>query len=290
MKRILLTGSNGFVGQHVACLAGAMPNVSLKGCSAKPNIHNYCRFFEQIDFVCQRITPVLLQGYDAVIHTAALSHVDYCHANRKEAFLVNVEASRQLAEACKETGTHLVFVSSDFVMEGVDKLVHENEPANPVNYYGRTKEMAEMVIQNILPQATIVRPVLIFGNTLAGTRSNLVLWVKSSLGQGKAIRVTENNFRTATYVQDLAELLINMALNPRSGIYHASGSSYLSIYQMALCVARHFQLPEHLISPVHSSVVDVVPRPPCTHFSSEKAVEHYGFKSRSFEDALSQMD
>jgi dTDP-4-dehydrorhamnose reductase len=175
-------------------------------------------------------------------------------------------------------------------MAGADKLVSETDPTNPVNYYGRTKEMAEMVIQNILPQATIVRPVLIFGNTLAGTRSNLVLWVKSSLENGKPIRVTENNFRTATYVDDFAELLINMALNPKPGIFHACGSSYLSIYQMAQYVARHFQLNDQLIFPVHSSLVDAVPRPPCTHFSAEKATAHYGFNSRSFENALSQME
>lgn len=289
MFKILLTGSNGFVGQHVAFIASQMNDVHVTGWSSRPAIHDFCDDFVQINLASTFISHQMICEFDAVIHTAALSHVDYCEANRSEAFLVNVEATRQLAVACSEAGTHLVHVSSDFVMEGLGKFVEENEPTNPVNYYGRTKEMAEIFVQNILPEATIVRPVLIFGNVMAGTRSNLVLWVKSSLEQAKAITVTEDHYRTATYVVDLAELLIKCALQPTAGVFHACGNSYLSVFKMAQFVAQRFGLKEELISPIHSSKLDAAPRPPCTYFNAQKAVDHFGFVSRDFEEALNLM-
>lgn len=289
MAKILLTGSNGFVGQHVAFFAHPVANVHLTGWSARATIHDFCDEFCQVDFSQTEITADMLRGFDAVIHTAALSQVDYCEANRKEAFRVNVEATRQLAVACKEAGAHLVHVSSDFVMEGVSRLVTEQEPTNPVNYYGRTKEMAELAVLVVLPSATIVRPVLIFGNVISGTRFNVVLWVKSSLEKQNHIRVTSNHYRTATFVPDLAELLVKCALNPAPGVFHACGASYLSVYEMAVQVANRFGYNPSLIEPVHSNELDAAPRPPCTCFSAQKATSQFGFVSRDFTEALSIM-
>jgi len=289
MAKILLTGSNGFVGQHVAFFAHPIANVHLTGWSARPTIHDFCNEFSQVDFCQTEITADMVRRFDAVIHTAALSQVDYCEANRSEAFRVNVEATRQLAVACREAGAHLVHVSSDFVMEGSSRLVSEHEPTNPVNYYGRTKEMAEMVALSVLRSATIVRPVLIFGNVISGTRSNLVLWVKNSLEKQSHIRVTSNHYRTATFVPDLAELLVKCALNPAPGVFHACGASYLSVYEMAMHVATHYGYDTSLIEPVHSSELDAAPRPICSCFSAQKAIDQFGFVSRSFPDALSMM-
>lgn len=289
MYKILLTGSNGFVGQHVAYAAKQMSDVHLTGWSGSSSIHSFCDDFLQLDLAKTEITADMLQGFGAVIHTAALSQVDYCEANRNEAFLVNVEATRQLSVACRQAGIHLVHVSSDFVMEGALRSITESEPTNPVNYYGRTKEMAELFVQSILPTATIVRPVLVFGNVLEGTRSNVVLWVKSSLEQGKSIRVTSDHYRSATYVVDLAELLIKSALHPTAGIYHACGKNCLSVYEMALLVAQRFKFNKSLIEPVLASEFSAAPRPPCSQFSAQKAVSQFGFTSRDFADALALM-
>jgi len=291
MINILLTGSNGFLGQHIARLGSTDPSINITGWSRNPEIHRYCDRNEQHNLANITITNEMISEYDVVIHTAALSNVDYCEENRKEAFLVNTEATRQLAKACNETHTHLVHISTDFVFPGDDKLVSEQDATNPVNYYGRTKEMAELYIQQLLPTSTIIRPVLIFGNILSNTRSNLVLWVKNSLEKTQAINVTSDHFRTATYVEDLSRLCLNAAKTPHPGIFHAAGNSYLSVYDMAIKVAQHFNLNEKLISPIHSSNLNAPGiRPPCSHFNPEKAKQVFGFESKTFEEALKEMD
>lgn len=290
MIKILLTGSNGFLGQHIARIASTDKNIHITGWSRNKSIHDYCDEFEQINLALAKITANVVSDFDVVIHTAAISHVDYCEENRDEAFLINTETTRQLATACNETLTHLVHVSTDFVFSGEDKIINETDDTNPVNYYGRTKEMAELFVKEILPTSTIIRPVLIFGNILSGTRSNLILWVKKSLEEKKAINVTSDHFRTATYVEDLAELCINAAKDPHPGIFHAAGNSYLSVYEMAIEVATHFNLDKQLISPVKSGQLNASGvRPPCSHFQSHKAQAIFGFKSKKFQDALSAM-
>ncbi len=290
MIKILLTGSNGFLGQHIAKLANPNKHIHLTGWSENRSIHDYCDDFQQVNLLSVDISAQMVEKFDVVIHTAALSQVDYCETHRNEAFRVNIEASRQLAEACLHTGTRLIHISSDFVFPGKDKLVTENDKTDPVNYYGRTKEMAELHIQNICPKSTIIRPVLIFGPTIAGTRSNLVLWVKKSLAAKQNINVTTDHFRTATYVKDLAAMTLQVAQSPNKGIYHTCGADYLSVYEMALKVAEAFHLDQNLITPVHSSSFTAqAPRPACTSFSAKKAIRDFGFKSRSFEEALSEM-
>ena len=290
MTKILVTGSNGFLGQHIAAQAGNMPNVHLTGWSKRPAIHNYCNDFKTINVLENDITPEIVAPFDAVIHTAALSHVDYCEQHREEAFRINVEATRQIAKACRQTGTHLIHLSSDFVFPGKDEPVAENDKTDPVNYYGRTKEMAEIYVQTICPQSTIIRPVLIFGPVLSGTRSNLVLWVKSALEAGKAIQVTSDHTRKATYVKDLATLCLQAAQKPQRGIYHACGADYLSVHEMALQVANVFELDSQLITPVHSGTfANQAPRPACSNFSAKNAIHDFGFKSRTFQEALRDM-
>jgi dTDP-4-dehydrorhamnose reductase len=291
MIKILLTGSNGFLGQHIARLGSLDHDVHITGWSRNPSIHNYCNKFEKHNLAQTQITPEMVSDFDVVIHTAAISNVDYCEDNRQEAFLINTEATRKLAIACEAGLTHLIHISTDFVFSGENKVVNEAEPTNPVNYYGRTKEMAELYVQNILRTSTIIRPVLIFGNTLSGTRSNLVLWVKKSLELKKSINVTSDHFRTATYVEDLAGLCIKAAKNPHPGIIHAAGKDYLSVYEMALKVSKFYNYNSDLISPIHSSDLDAPGiRPPCSHFNSQKATKIYGFKSRSFNEALKEMN
>jgi dTDP-4-dehydrorhamnose reductase len=290
MIKILLTGSNGFLGQHIAKIAKPDNDIQITGWSRNKATHSYCNVFKQINLSLTQITTDLVSDFDVVIHTAALSHVDYCEENRQEAFLINTETTRQLALACEAGNTHLVHISTDFVFPGENKPVTESDSTNPVNYYGRTKEMAELYVQKALPTSCIIRPVLIFGNVVSGTRSNIVLWVKKSLEVKKDIQVTNDHFRTATYVEDLAELCLTAAKNPHPGIFHAAGNSYMSIYEMALEVAETFNLDKRLISPVNASELNAPgKRPPCTHFDSQKAQAIFGFKSRSFSEALKLM-
>lgn len=291
MRKILLTGSNGFLGQHISKIANQYDEIELSGWSASGPKHTLCKHFQKVDLISKDLWEEDIQHYDVVIHTAALSQIDYCENNRNEAFLVNTEATRRIADACKRYNKQLIHLSTDFVFSGREPSYTEVSKTAPVNFYGRTKEAAEIYIQDILPNVIIVRPVLIFGNILAGTRSNLVLWVRKSLNDKQEINVVTNHYRTPTFVNDLAQLCLNAAINPVPGIYHACGTSFYSVYELANTVAEYYGLDRNLIKPVHSDDLNAPGvRPEKTKFDPQKSIEVYGFSSRTFEESLSIMD
>ena len=83
---------------------------------------------------------------DVIIHTAALTDVDYCETNREEAWNVNVEGTRNIAEASRESNSKLVYVSTDYVFDGERGMYKEDDQPNPVGQYGKTKLEGENVV------------------------------------------------------------------------------------------------------------------------------------------------
>ncbi len=144
----------------------------------------------------------------------------------------------------------------------------------------------QIVAASGLPYS-IVRTALVYGVTHDQVRTNIVLWVKQSLEQGKVIRVVNDQWRTPTLAEDLAVGCWSAASLRATGIYHVSGDDLLSPYQMALRTAEHFQLDASLIRPVDSEALrQAARRPPRTGFIIEKARRELGYQPHNFAEGL----
>jgi dTDP-4-dehydrorhamnose reductase len=288
--KILVTGSNGLLGQKLTNLLEGDAGVQLVATAAKPPVHPLVKGeFRLLDITDADLVTQTIQETkpDVIINAAAMTQVDQCENDRQVCWKANVTAVENLVNASRQNGVHLVHVSTDFIFDGTEELLDENAIPNPVNYYGESKLAAERVLLKSDIPWTIIRTVLVFGITRDMSRSNVVLWVKKNLEQGKSIQVVNDQWRTPTLAEDLAMGCYLAAKKKATGIYNISGKDYLSIYDIALHTAAFFNLDSSLIKAVDSTIFTQPARRPLkTGFVIEKARRELGYEPHSFEEGL----
>jgi dTDP-4-dehydrorhamnose reductase len=288
--RILVTGANGLLGQKLVTLLQSDPDVSFVATAReKPVIEVTPGTFQQLDITDrQTVMRVVAETKpDVIINTAAMTQVDDCEDKKDTCWQANVEAVSYLIEACRANNTHLVHISTDFIFDGTKELLDESEEPNPVNYYGKSKLAGEQKLMESDISWCILRTVLVYGVTRDMSRSNIVLWVKNNLEQGKTIRVVNDQWRTPTLAEDLAIVCLLAAKKRATGVFNISGKDYLSVYDIAIRTADFFKLDKSTIVETDSTQFKQrAGRPMKTGFIIEKAKKELGFAPRSFEEGL----
>lgn len=288
--KILVTGSNGLLGQKLTRLLSDEKSVHLiataRGKSVLPILNGE---FHAMDIVndeeVQRV--IASTSPDVVIHTAAMTNVDQCETDKEGCWKANVSAVESIITACRNVNARLVHVSTDFIFDGSHGPLDEREVPNPVNYYGESKLAAEKLVLESDLHWAILRTVLVYGITRDMSRSNIVLWVKNSLEQGKNIQVVDDQFRTPTLAEDLAMGCYLAATRKAKGIFNISGKDFLSPYDIAIHTARFFKLDETLIKKTDSTQFrQPARRPLITGFIIDKARKELGYEPHSFVEGI----
>lgn len=228
---------------------------------------------------------------DVVINCAAMTEVDRCETSKTECWSLNADAVENLARQSARTGARIVQVSSDFVFDGLSGPYAETDRPNPLSFYGKSKlaseNAARMTGRN---QWSVVRTILLFGHGHDLSRSNFVLWVAEKLRRGESIEVVTDHLRSPTYVKDLAAGIELIVRFNKSGVYHVSGREVMSVYDMAVSIARQYDLDESLILPTDSTrFKQPAIRPLHTGFITLKAESELGYKPHAFADALDDL-
>ena len=293
MKKILITGANGLLGQKLVSLLQKQGDSFLLATARSSPIPNLSQGeFHLLDITNpQQVLQVIstLQP-DVVINTAAMTQVDQCETDQSVCWLSNVTAVQYLIEACEKYGIHFIHLSTDFIFRGDKGPLDELEPPSPVNFYGESKLAAEEIVKKSRIPWTIIRTVLVYGITPDLSRSNIVLWVKKSLEEGKTIRVVNDQWRTPTLVEDLAMGCYLAAQNKKEGIFHIAGKDFLTPYDMAIQTATFFNLDKSLIQITDSNhFKQPAKRPLKTGFLIDKAIKELNYKPHSFQEGLEIM-
>ncbi len=289
--KILLTGSNGLLGQKIIDLLLSRPDITFIATAKGENRHPQKDTFiyESVELNEDAKWQSLFETYrpDALIHGGAMTQVDVCEDEREMCDKVNVAAVQGLAQLCKDFGTHLIHVSTDFVFDGKKGYYNEADLPAPVNYYGLSKWKAEQAIFASGAKAAILRTILLYGVTYGLTRSNIMLWVKQSLEQGKKITVVNDQLRCPTLAQDLAWACVETAIRGATGIYHICGPEQMDIVTLAKRVATFWKLDTNLIGEINSETLKQrAKRPPHTAFQLDKAKKDLGYCPHSLEEGL----
>jgi dTDP-4-dehydrorhamnose reductase len=291
MKKILVTGSNGLLGQKLIEKLVKIENVEVvataKGENRLPFSENY-KFIslditkkEEVETVFDAEKPHL------VIHTAAMTNVDQCETEKDACWDLNVKAVEYLLEASKEHSSFFVHLSTDFIFDGKAGPYNENAEANPLSFYGWSKYAAEKLVINSDVKWAIARTVLVYGIAHDMSRTNIILWVKNSLEQGKSINVVNDQWRTPTLAEDLADGCILIAQKEAQGIFNISGKDLLNPFQMAIMTADYFNLDKSLITEVDGTkFTQPAKRPAKTGFILDKPIEVLGYNPKSFQEGI----
>lgn len=290
MKKILVTGAQGLLGSKLSELLLKDDNFEtiLTGRRFSVVQPDNAKFIT-LDITDRDAVLRTIKEHnpDVVINTAAMTQVDDCEIQRDLCWTANVKSVEYLVEACEAVHAHLIHVSTDFIFDGTQGPLTEDAKPNPVNYYGESKLAAEQVVMKSKTPWAILRTVLVYGITSDMSRSNIVLWVKNNLEQGKTIKVVNDQWRTPTLAEDLAMGCYLAATKKAQGVYNISGSDFLSPYQMAVQTADFFKLDKSLIQETDSTLfTQPAKRPPKTGFIIDKAKKDLGYQPRSFNEGL----
>lgn len=291
MIKVLITGSNGLLGQKLVELLSAKQDVRLIATSRTSNKIIGINNLEfsllditnpvEVDYFIDRYTP------DIIINAAAMTQVDICEENKTLCWDININGVENLAKKARQIGAYFMHISTDFVFDGNYGYYKESDAPNPVSYYGYSKLESEKAALSHSSESAVVRTILMYGVVKSMTRSNIVLWVKNNLEAGKAIRVVNDQYRMPTLAEDLAQACINIATQKETGIFHISGNEMMSIYEIALKTAVFFGLDKSLISPVSSiELNEKAKRPPKTGFDLYKAYTKLNYRPHSFLEGL----
>ena len=146
---------------------------------------------------------------DKIIHLAAMTGVDLCETKQEIATLINTKATETLAKQAAKINAFFVYVSTDYVFDGINEMKKENESTNPLGFYGKSKLEGELVLNKLASNWCIARTSTPFG--IHSTKKSFPLWVKENLEAKKEIPVLVDQFTSPTYVPNLSKMLIEIA-------------------------------------------------------------------------------
>jgi dTDP-4-dehydrorhamnose reductase len=223
-----------------------------------------------------------------ILLLAAYTDVDGCESNRDLAFAVNCDGAVNVAEAAREAGSRLLFVSTDYVFDGSKRSPYQTgDPRNPTSVYGESKARAEERLIEILPEVCIARTSWLFGHggkcfpatilKLAATRPEI-----SAVPE---ISVVNDQRGSPTFTRDLASALVKLCRASAHGIVHVTNSGNCSWYEFAAEIVRM----SGLLAAVKPVTTAEFPRParrPAYSVLSPDSLHAYNIHLPEWQDAL----
>jgi dTDP-4-dehydrorhamnose reductase len=296
LDKLLIIGATGLVGSKLASVAinhGYQAyNTQNRRQSSLPNS-------EQLDVTDNEATLRLVRKVqpNVIINTAALTNVDYCESNQREAERVNVGGARNLAEAARQNESRLIQISTDSVFDGTYGHYDEFDTPRPINYYATTKLEAERVVSHLSNYA-IARPSVVYGwhpqvtevRSDSTKQMNFGMFVLDKLEKKENVKTIRDQYSSPTFANNLADALLRLARSPQNGIFHTAGRSCLSRYEFASKLSQLFGYPASLVQPVFSSEFpQVARRPRNSCLRVEKAERALGMRFLTAEEGIREM-
>ena len=275
MKRVLVCGSNGLLGQRLAFIFDGKSKYEVLHSSHHRSFVNNQGLFDytQLDISNRSDVKSLIVSYrpDVILNAAAMTNVDLCERDREQAWKMNVTGVEHLVEVCRKINAKLIHVSTDYVFNGKFGNYKEEDRVNPVNYYGKTKLAGENVIISSGIDYAILRTILVYGIGV-NVKNNFALWVINNLNDGKQIRCVDDQISNPTHVHDLAMAMNSAMERNAEGMFHISGPETISRYDFAIRAAEIFGYDKSLIVRVKTADLEQrAARPMNTSFIIEKA-------------------
>lgn len=292
--RILITGSNGLLGQKIVRQL-LKRKITFLATSQDENRNPECptEFYSSLDITKSEEIYLIVKSFQptAIINTAAMTNVDECEEEKVQCQKINVEAVKFLHDISAKNNIHFIHLSTDFVFDGLNGPYKENDERNPLSIYARSKADSEDILtQSNFKNWTILRTIIVFGQGKNLSRSNIVLWAKDALQKEQELKIVDDQFRAPTWADDLAWACIQTALLNAKGIYHISGPETFSIFEMVQRIAKFYGANKNLVVAVSSITLNQkAKRPLRTGFILDKAKKELGYKPLSLEEALAKI-
>lgn len=273
---ILITGGNGQLGTELRHLLDEQGLAYISTDSQEMDITNAEVTLKKV----KEINP------SVIYHCAAYTAVDKAEEEGKELDeKINVDGTKNVAEAAKAVGATLVYISTDYVFDGTKKAgmyAPEDQP-NPQNEYGRTKLLGEQAVQAILDDYYIIRTSWVFGQY----GHNFVFTMQKLAESRKQLTVVNDQFGRPTWTRTLAEFMMFVVKEQAPfGIYHLSNENSCSWYEFAKEILKDTDVE---VLPVDSTQFPQKAKRPQYSVMDISKAESLGFAIPTWQEALAMM-
>ena len=171
-------------------------------------------------------------GIGYILNCAAYTAVDKAEDDAERCMRINRDAVRNISEVASEHGAHVIHISTDYVFDGRGQRPYrEDDPTAPTSVYGRTKLAGEQALQEVLPDAVIIRTAWLYSEV----GQNFVKTMLRLGAERSEVSVVADQVGTPTYAGDLADAMLKILAHPvwAPGIYHFSNEGVCSWYDFA---------------------------------------------------------
>ena len=284
MDKLLVIGGSGLLGSKVLEMGidkyEIYSTYSTHKIPGKDNLRLDVTDRNDVASTIEQIKP------DFVIDTHALHNVDYCELHKEEAWNVNVDGTRNVAEASKLAGAKYVFISTDYVFDGKKLDYTEKDKPNPLNYYAMTKLVAEEMLDILSVNHITIRTSVVYGKGGLG-KTPFVLWLCEKLRNRETVSIVADQHNNPTLVDSVVESIFRLFKNDSTGLFHVTGSECLSRYNFSIHIANKFGLDTKLIKMVTTPQLNqVAKRPEKVKINTGKVERITGLKMLSVDQGL----
>ncbi|MGB5288009.1 MAG: dTDP-4-dehydrorhamnose reductase [Ignavibacteriaceae bacterium] len=288
-NRIIVTGSNGMLGQRTVEYYSLKENIELLATSVEDKSVIGSVDYIPCDIKSRDKIKKVIYDYcpDFIIHTAAFTNVDLSEKMREDAWKINVKGVEYIAEAARAIDAQIIHISTDYIFDGKNGPYDENALPNPIGYYGRTKLASENALKISGTLFTILRTNVLYGIAL-NSRPDFVRWVISSLGNNEKIRIVKDQINNPTFIDDLVQAINKIIEFKKTGTYNIGGKEFLSRFEFTNRIAEYFNLNKNLITPIITEELNQSARRPLkSGLWTLKAETELGYKPHSISESLS---
>lgn len=291
MKKILVVGADGLIGQNL-CKLAVEKGIDAVGTYKKTSWARYCPMgimdpinAEEVKEVMKRYQP------DVVFIDSSCDSPEYCETHPQEGWAANVEGVLNIVTAAKEVKSRTFLISTDLVYNGdKDTKYVETDPPEPLSKYAQMKLEGERIVLDASKQNCVCRVSATYGINKATPKYNFITWALDQMKSNRAVKLLKDQYVTPSYAPDCAAEMMLMAERMCVGIYHLAVPECLSRYEMGLKMAEVFGFDPALCVGINSNEVEpVVIRGKNTCLDTTKVVKEIGRPFMSFEDTLREL-
>ena len=212
--KILITGSNGLLGQAVASVIVRESNheVILSSVEEK-SFHDFGKLYLKLDITSKEDVKKVVAYHkpSVIINCAAFTNVDKCETERELSWKINVDGVKNIIIAAKKNDVKVVHYSTDYVFDGKNGPYDELAVPNPVSFYGREKLASENSLITSDINFAIIRTLVLYG-TGDNVKPNFALWMLDNLRNNRPVNIVTDQISNVTMIDDLAFGTLNSGL------------------------------------------------------------------------------
>ncbi|MBT8386260.1 MAG: SDR family oxidoreductase [Ignavibacteria bacterium] len=288
MKKILITGGSGLLGQYINIEANklfkllTLFNTNVGNCNKFNGVKVDIKNFDLVKELFTSFKP------DIVIHAAAITNpIPRPEQSSKEVYVTNVNATKNIAKFCKQFDAKLFYISTDLVYAGYrGSMLTEDAKLIPASLYAETKLVAETKIKETLENYLILRTALLYGFGLTHSRSHFHK-MNDELKSNKPVKLFSDQYRTAIELSEAARIIIQLArMDLINETINLGGKKRVSRFELGEILCSVAGYDRSLLQKINLEDVPEVPKVEDVSLNTDK-LQSLGIKTKTIEENIS---